>query len=42
MNGETRDDYKAALATSTTENIKPLTEYIMKQKDFIIENKKMF
>ena len=42
MNGETRDEYKVALATSTAENIKPLVEYIMMQKDFIAENKKMF
>ncbi|ATD56253.1 Fic family protein [Clostridium chauvoei] len=42
MNGETSSDYKNALGLSSSNNIKPLVEYINKQKDFIIENKNMF
>ena len=42
MNGETSSEYKKALASSTSDNINPLVEYIDKQRDFIYENKNMF
>ena len=42
MNGESADEYKKALEESSYDNIKPLVEYIEKQKNFIKENEKMF
>lgn len=42
MNGESADDYKRALEESSVNNVKPLVIYLEKQKDFIIENKRMF
>ncbi|POO88728.1 cell filamentation protein Fic, partial [Clostridium sp. 2-1] len=42
MNGESADEYKKALGGSLKDNIKPLTQYIENQKDFILENKNMF
>ena len=42
MNGESSSEYKKALEESSSENIKPLVDYIEKQKNFIKENEKMF
>ena len=42
MNGESSDEYKRALEESSLDNIKPLVDYIEKQKNFIKENEKMF
>jgi Fic family protein len=42
MNGESADEYKKALGASTVDNIRPLVDYIKKQKDFTVENKGMF
>ena len=42
MNGESAEEYKKALEESSLDNIKPLVDYIEKQKDFIKENEKMF
>ena len=42
MNGESADEYKRALEESASGNIKPLVDYIEKQKNFIKENERMF
>lgn len=42
MNGETSIEYKKALEESTNNNVKPLIDYLNKQKDFIEENINMF
>jgi Fic family protein len=42
MNGESAEEYKKALGTSSIENIKPLAQYIESQRDFILENRNMF
>lgn len=42
MSGETSGEYKKALGSSTSEDVKPLVDYINEQKDFIEENKNMF
>lgn len=42
MNGETSIEYKKALEESTNNNVKPLIDYLNKQKDFIQENINMF
>lgn len=41
MNGESAEEYKRALSTSSRDNIKPLVEYIQEQKDFIDQNRNM-
>lgn len=42
MNGESAEEYKKALGESSVNNIKPLVDYIEKQKNFIVENNNMF
>lgn len=42
MNGESASEYKKALEESSYNNIKPLVDYLEKQKNFIKENEKMF
>lgn len=42
MNGESSDEYKNALASSSKDNIEPLVNYLDKQKDFIEDNKNLF
>ena len=42
MNGEYSDEYKNALEESSSDNIKPLVDYIEKQSNFIKENERMF
>lgn len=42
MNGESADEYKRALEESSSNNIKPLVDYLEKQKNFIKENERMF
>ena len=42
MNGESAKQYKKALGASSIDNIKPLVDYIKKQKDFIDQNRNMF
>lgn len=42
MNGESSIEYKKALDESTNDNIRPLIEYLNKQKDFIEDNRSMF
>lgn len=42
MNGESSEEYKKALGESSEDNVKPLIEYIERQKNFILENKNMF
>jgi Fic family protein len=42
INGESSDEYKRALEESESDNIKPLVDYIEKQKNFIKENERMF
>ncbi len=42
MNRESADEYKKALEESSWNNVKPLVDYLGKQKDFIKENERMF
>lgn len=42
MNGESADEYKRALEESSSNNIKPLVDYLEKQKNFIKENERLF
>ncbi|WP_252236965.1 Fic family protein [Clostridium sp. CH2] len=42
MNGESSEEYKKALANSTSTNVDPLVNYLNKQKDFIEVNRNMF
>jgi Fic family protein len=42
MNGESAEQYKKALGSSSIDNIKPLVDYIKEQKDFIVQNRNMF
>ena len=42
MNGESSTEYKKALGESTNDNVRPLIEYLNKQKDFIEDNRNMF
>lgn len=42
MNGESAEEYKKVLGESSVNNIKPLVDYIEKQKNFIVENNNMF
>ena len=42
MNGESAEEYKKALGESSVNNIKPIVDYIEKQKNFIVENNNMF
>lgn len=42
MNGDSSDEYKQALALSSSENVSPLEEYINSQKDFMVANKSLY
>lgn len=42
MNGESAMEYKKALVSCSENNVKPLVDYIERQKDFIAENLNMF
>ncbi|MGL5084231.1 MAG: Fic family protein [Clostridium sp.] len=42
MNGDSSDEYKNSLASSTNDNVDPLVAYLNKQDDFIKLNKNMF
>ncbi|MGL4740711.1 MAG: Fic family protein [Sarcina sp.] len=42
MNGESSEEYKKALSSSSNKDISPLVNYLDKQKDFISENRNLF